>query len=244
MWNLVLVLIVSALAVAAVLRLRHADAILADLKPARRLPESRRHAQPPGTTKNVAALSWDAPGRDRPVLSGEALGSRMRDRYIAARFPGLMAGAEDLGRIDHVIRCARLFFEEEKGDLAHELFSLAIAHHPANEPLRLAQLEVAFLLRECDRFLRLATAFRIAVPESRNWPEISRLGRAMAPDEPMFAAGPGSRPHEHYGPWPDLPNWIQASWDLTGEVLAADFRRAMLRERPAGKQQINASGAR
>jgi hypothetical protein len=56
-----------------------------------------------------------------------------------------------------------------------------------------------------------------------------RLGRAVAPDEPLFTAGAGARPHEHYGPWPNLPNWIQASWDLTAEVLAADFHRAMLR---------------
>jgi hypothetical protein len=27
-----------------------------------------------------------------------------------------------------------------------------------------------------------------------------------------------------------MPNWIQASWDLTAEVHAADFHRAILRD--------------
>jgi hypothetical protein len=243
MWNLVLVLLVSALALAAVLRLRRADAALAAPKPARRVAASRSGPPPPNGAATLGVVPWGAPVPAPAALAGEALRNRIRDRYIAARFPGLLAGSEDLGRVDHVIQCARLFFEEEKCDLAHELLTLAIARHPADEALRLAQLEIAFLLRERDRFVRLATAFRLAVPESRNGAEISRLGRAMAPDEPMFAAGPGSRPHEHYGPWPDLPNWIQASWDLTGEVLAADFRRAMLRDRPAAKPDLDFLGA-
>jgi hypothetical protein len=243
MWNLILFLVVSALALAAAVRLRHAGAPLAERKAAES-PGARARAPAHNTPRSLAALSWDAPGPGRAALAGEALCTRLRDRYIAARFPGLLASAEDLGRSDHVIQCARHFFEEEKSDLAHELLAMAIAHHPADEALRLAQLEIAFLLRERDRFLAFATAFRIAVPASRNWSEIARLGRAMAPEEPMFAAGPGSRPHEHYGPWPDLPNWIQASWDLTGEVLAADFRRAMLREQPAAKRGPDVSGAR
>jgi len=37
----------------------------------------------------------------------------------------------------------------------------------------------------------------------------------------------GRRDHEHYGPWPDLPNWIQANWDLTAEVIASDFHRIL-----------------
>ena len=37
------------------------------------------------------------------------------------------------------------------------------------------------------------------------------------------------RDHDHYGPWPDLPNWIQANWDLTAEVVAVDFHRILKR---------------
>ncbi len=64
------------------------------------------------------------------------------------------------------------------------------------------------------------------------WPEVARLGRAVAPSEMIFGAKQGDRAHEHYGPWPHLPNWLEASWDLTGDVLAVDFHRAMVRCAP------------
>jgi len=55
------------------------------------------------------------------------------------------------------------------------------------------------------------------------WCEITRLGRVLAPAEPLFGAKQGERTFERYGPWPQLPNWLNASWDLTSEVLAAVF---------------------
>ena len=64
-------------------------------------------------------------------------------------------------------------------------------------------------------------------PASEAWKEVSRLGRALAPSESIFGPASGPREHEHYGPWPDLPNWIQANWDLTAEVVAADFHRIL-----------------
>ena len=226
MWILVYLLIATGIALLAVHLLRP---VLAPEAPARPVPRRAPPALAREAPKALDPLVWDEPPRSLPVLEGGALRARMRDRYIAARFPGLVAGAGDLERVDHVIRSARLCFEEEKYDQAQELLHLAIEQSPGKEPLRLAQLEIAFLRRNRERFVALATQFRAILPQSPNWAEIARLGRAVAPDEPQFAAGPGSYPHEHYGPWPDLPNWIQASWDLTAEVLAADFHRAMLR---------------
>lgn len=177
----------------------------------------------------LAPLAWEDPVPAPAPLEGEELRSRLRDRYIAARFPGIAEGVADLERIDNVIRGARLCFEEERYDQADELLEMAIERSPGAEPLRLARIEIAFLRREAARFVALARELRREVPDSRNWSEVARLGRAIAPAEPLFEAGPGTRPHENYGPWPDMPNWIQASWDLTAEVLAGDFRRAILR---------------
>jgi hypothetical protein len=232
MWILFYLLIATGLALLALHLLRPA---LDPKAPAPRAPRRDRPAPIRTAAKALDPLVWDEPVTARPVLEGGALRTRMRDRYIAARFPGLVSGSGDLERVDHVIRTARLCFEEEKFDQAQELLHLAIEHSPDNEALRLAQLEFAFLRRSRERFVALASQFRAQLPQSTNWVEIARLGRAVAPDDPQFAASPGSHPHEHYGPWPDLPNWIQASWDLTAEVLAADFHRAMLRG-PAAKR--------
>jgi len=81
--------------------------------------------------------------------------------------------------------------------------------------------------RDAAAFTACARDFRAAHPRHAQWAEVLRLGRALCPEEALFREGGGVRAHEHYGPWPDLPNWIQAPWDLTGEILAADFHRAM-----------------
>jgi len=231
MWILVYLLIATGIALLAMHFLRPALAPRAAARPS---PRRARPAPPPVAAKALDPLVWDEPVRQLPVLEGGALRARMRDRYIAARFPGLVGGSGDLERVEHVIRTARLCFEEERHDQAQELLHLAIEQSPDAEALRLAQLEFAFLRRSRERFVALAGQFRARLPQSPRWVEIARLGRAVAPDDPQFAASPGSHPHEHYGPWPDLPNWIQAPWDLTAEVLAADFHRAMLRG-PAAK---------
>ena len=94
-------------------------------------------------------------------------------------------------------------------DRADELFALAIEQSPTPLPLRLARD-----LRERHT-------------KAVEWPEVARLGHALSPDEPLFAGDRASLEGGHYGPWPDMPNWIQASWDLTPEVLAVDFHHVI-----------------
>lgn len=160
----------------------------------------------------------------------DARRTRIRDRYISVRFEGVARSSADLQDPVRVIKASRLAFEEGHAETALELLELAIEQHPFERSLWLAELEMAFLLRMSERFVDSARAFRAAHPKSAEWPEIERLGRALAPDESLFGARQGPRAHEHYGPWPHLPNWIQAPWDLTAEVSGADFRRAMLRD--------------
>ena len=154
---------------------------------------------------------------------------KIRDRYISARFPTVARSAADLDQGERMIKAARLYFEEDRAEAALELLELSIEQNPCAEAVWLAELEIAFLVRDAQRFVECARAFRVAHPGCSAWPEVTRLGRALAPAEPLFGPKSGPREHEHYGPWPHLPNWIQASWDLTAEVVAADFHRAMAR---------------
>ena len=152
---------------------------------------------------------------------------RIRDRYIGVRFAGVIRSAEDLDNAPRIIRAARAAFEEDHAETAQELLELAIEQNVAQKSLWLADLEIAFLVRNAHRFVAASRAFRLQFPDAPEWAEIARLGRALAPDEALFGARQGARRHEHYGPWPDLPNWILAPWDLTQEVAAADFHRSM-----------------
>ena len=157
---------------------------------------------------------------------------KIRDRYISARFPGVVRSVADLASSSRVVKAARLYFEEDDIETALELLQLAIEEAPADSATWLARLELLFLARDAERFVQAAQAFAAAHPNHDAWAEVTRLGRAIAPDEALFGALSGPRDHDHYGPWPHLPNWIQAPWDLTGEIVAADFHRAMGRALP------------
>jgi hypothetical protein len=190
-----------------------------------------RNAAPAALEMTAIAATPDA--RDEEALlpsefDPAALDPRrrkIRERYISARFPGVARTAAELQSADRVIKAARLYFEDEQADLAVELLDVAAQEAPHESPIWLARLEILFLMRDASGFLAAARAFRQAHPRHEAWPEVERLGRALVPGEPLFGETSGPREHEHYGPWPHTPNWIQAPWDLTPEITAADFHR-------------------
>jgi hypothetical protein len=214
-----------------------------------RLSEKARQHEPFEWDAPVAVIFPSSTGhavlRDvRPTPSSKVALASIRDRYIATRFPGLARCGEDLEDVGLVIGGARLYFDEGKTDRALELLDLAIEQCPFDEPCRLARLEVAFLLRDAPLYTALAEEFRKVRGAGIAWCEVARLGRALAPSEPIFGAKQANRSHEHYGPWPNTPNWIRASWDLTPEVLAADYHRLMARPVPPSPKRALRSVAR
>ncbi|HUQ26955.1 MAG TPA: hypothetical protein VM051_00085 [Usitatibacter sp.] len=224
----VLVLLLAVAVAALVRRGRDTPGLrLAKLRP--------RAPSRPGTHRAHVAHAARPP--DAPLPSFEFnlptipnLAAKLRDRYIAARFPAMFGGGSALANPANVVRVARLYFEEGKADRAQELLGLASKQAPGEATIRLAQLELAFLARDATRYLACAKDFREALPDRLEWADITRLGFALTPEEPLFAGARDTRAHAHahYGPWPDTPNWIQASWDLTSDVLAADFHAAAM----------------
>jgi hypothetical protein len=164
---------------------------------------------------------------DNDPRSYESRRRKILDRYVGTRFPGVVKCASDLEAVERVIKAARLYFEEDRADAGLELLELAIAECPRDASLWLARLEILYLVRDAAGFTETACAFRNAHATHDAWTEVTRLGRALAPHEALFGVRRGPRDHEHYGPWPHTPNWIQAPWDLTADVAACDFHRAM-----------------
>jgi hypothetical protein len=178
-------------------------------------------------------LAWARPARPpnewtAQVPDGDARARRIRDRYVRARFPGVVRDAADLHSVETVIKSARLYFEDGQADLAFELIDCALEENPRAEAVWLARLELVFLRRDAAGFAACARAFRDMHPASAAWEEVARLGRALSPGDGLFGPASGPREHDHYGPWPHTPNWIQASWDLTADVAAIDFHRAIV----------------
>lgn len=200
----------------------------------------RPQPAPPGAASRAPGRGDTLPGPllvvepAPPPLDPQRAGARdrVRDRYLAARFPSLFRECGELADTGRVVKAARLFFEEDRLDLAYELLGLAIRQFPGDEALRLAQLEIVFLARDATQFAGLAAAFRSSHPHSSHWDEVARLGHAIAPSVPLFGGDGSLQAGSRYGPWPEMPNWIEASWDLASDVLASDFHRAMTRPAP------------
>ena len=117
-------------------------------------------SQPPETPTNDVPSDWDAPyayvalpAATRALYVGKTVPPGVRDQYIADRFPGVAEGGRDLENVARVIGGARLYFDEGKTDRALELLDLAIQQCPFDEPLRLARLEIVFLLRDASRVI-------------------------------------------------------------------------------------------
>lgn len=184
----------------------------------------------PGDVGNVAGGgAAAAAARLRPparVQMSAFLRQRIRERFLGSRFRGVAHGAQDLGRTDEVIRTARLFFEDGDVDRACEWLAFASDANP-DERLWLAQLEILFLTRQGAAYAAVAADFRKRFAVSAAWAEVARLGVRLAPADPLFAGASTAEADTHYGPWPQVQNWIEAPYDLTGDVLAAEFHAAM-----------------
>ena len=207
------------------------DRILAGIRAAPQLEmiewKGDGRQEPAAPVTELATASEDD-SLDASKLDGRR--RKIRDRYIAARFPGIAKCGADLADDDALIRAARLMFEDDRSADALELLQLAVEEYPQRAAACLARLEILYLTRDALGFTEAASAFRQRHgAQSEAWPEICRLGRALAPRDELFAGDVAVRDHEHYGPWPHTPNWIRAPWDLTAEVAAADFHHALRR---------------
>lgn len=182
-------------------------------------------------------LEWespfDAPATREQGAAGTITGSsflrrKIRERYLNVRFPGTPHAEAQLRDTAGVIRSARLRFEDGDIDRACELLEFA-GDVNADEALRLALLEILYLSRRGSAYREAAQAFIAKNPGSAHRDEIERLGARLLPGDALFkdVAPAVEDPYAHVGAWPQVQNWIQAPFDLTGDVLAAEFHAQM-----------------
>lgn len=207
---------------------RFRDAMQGDAKPAPapKPAERPRAARTPPRPAPDAWLNTTHRPKAEPDLQ---VRKRIRDRYLAVRFPGAPHTDEELRDSAAVIKAARLYFEDDDIDRACELLECATDVNAKDETPWLAHLEILYLKRKARAFTPLAKRFHEHFPNSGRWPEVLRLGFRLDPEDPAFRL---AHPHEatgdeHYGAWPQVQNWIQAPFDLTGDVLAAEFHAKM-----------------
>lgn len=204
-------------------------------------PPAAARSNRPGLSRVAASAVATEPAATpmqpkRPVRTQMSafLRQRIRDRFLGSRFPGVAHSVDDLAQTDQVIKTARLFFEDGDVDRACEWLAFASDANP-DERLWLAQMEILFLKRQAVAFTTLAAEFKRRFPDTTKWDDLVVLGARLAPEDPLFAGARKGDGDAHYGPWPQIQNWIEAPFDLTGDVLAAEFHAAMRGGSPAAK---------
>lgn len=169
-----------------------------------------------------------APVAARRATSASAA-ARIRDRYILARFPGVMRKSEDLADADEVIKAARLYFEDGLAARGVELLRFAVEMDPSREALWLASLQMHFLLRDAAGFAATAGRMHHHHSQATHWTQIAVLGRNLGIKETFFTQlGVRTVPAPKPGSWPEPPNWLQAPRGLMPEVAAAEMRSRLL----------------
>lgn len=177
--------------------------------------------------ETVKAVPIGAPRR----VASAPEAARIRDRYILARFPGVMSKSEDLADTGAVIKAARLYFEDGLAARGLELLQLASELDATREGVWLARLQMHFLLRDASGFADTAAGMRQPHFASSHWSQVAELGQNLGIPEAFFAGlGIRSVPALHPGHLPPVPDWLQSERDLTPEVAAAQLHSRLLME--------------
>ena len=183
-----------------------------EIKRVAETPKPAEKPRPVAIVETVAAL--ENPARQR-----------IRDAYIAARFPGVAKSSQEFSRVRAVIKAAQVYFDDTNPRRAEELLDLASELIPASEALPLARLELALRQSDSESYRRTAIRFRKNHPRSARWKEIVAFARTLYLTEAPFTPDPndaeGDRRYLR-------PNWLQDTWELAPEFMPADLRARAL----------------
>ncbi len=155
------------------------------------------------------------------TLEGDLARKRLRDRYIAIRFPDFQAVRTD-PRL--VIRLARELHDDEEHRLATEVLILAVQDHPQDKSVALALLELAYLADDAELFCATAAYFREAFPKEKENADIVTLGRHIAPRHAAFLTRGGSSQGSPY----TIPGWSQTGAVQDDAEAHAAFRQHLM----------------
>jgi hypothetical protein len=112
---------------------------------------------------------------------------RLRDQYVAARFPAFANAARDFRDTQKVIRYARELFDGDEAERAIELLRLAIEEDHRAREAWLALIELSFLQSDPGEFCELIVAFAIKFPGDATLPTQRAMAHELAPQDPAFA---------------------------------------------------------
>lgn len=157
-----------------------------------------------------------------------------REFHITQQFQPSAERVVALSAPEEIVQQARTHYMDD-GDLFKAIDLLEMAVSVRKDSARPWQALFAIYRRENmpERFQRLAMSYRSTFGEDENWPAVQALGRAMDPNNPIYA---GSGVPDHL---PDdlLERWIGVPLDFTAHLLANEMHDQLMSTMPGRRRR-------
>jgi hypothetical protein len=144
---------------------------------------------------------------------------RLRDRYIAQRFPQISEPHYALKKTDIVLTWVRQFLDDDRPQMAEELMQLALQEDVKQREPWLFLIEVAYLRMEHSRFNELASEFKLLFPEDAAIGIIDAMGKDLTPGDSRYA---------HVSTQHELADWSLLNQVARNPLLQQKFHVSMV----------------
>lgn len=148
-----------------------------------------------------------------------------REFHITQQFQPQAERVVALSAPEEIVQQARTHYMED-GDVFRAIDLLEMAVSVRKDSARPWQALFAIYRRENmpERYQRLVIAYRANFGEDENWPAIQALGRAMDPQNRLYAAAGAPQP------LPDdlLERWLGVPLDFTAHLLANEMHDELM----------------
>ena len=159
------------------------------------------------------------PNLDEAIVPSDPAARRLRERYIAARFLQFPQPARALVNTANVMMWARQLMDDDQPRQAAELLQLALEENPAQRPLWLFLIELAYLGNDAGLFAELSDSFKKRFPGFDDVPLIDAMGIRLLPGDPRF-----SKPATTFV----LPDWSTPESELRDPLRQKKLHSALV----------------
>jgi hypothetical protein len=204
--------------------------------------------QPPGQPQKTA--EWVAPPAQAPATDNfpvpepnaayvqttrtTAPATMSREHHITQQFQPNTERVVALSAPEEIVQQARTHYMDD-GDVFRAIDLLEMAVSVRKDSPRPWQALFAIYRRENmpERFQRLTMAYRATFGEDENWPAVQALGRAMDPENRLYAGADASQPL----PEDLLERWLGVPLDFTAHLLANEMHDQLMSTNPGRRRR-------
>jgi len=144
---------------------------------------------------------------------------RLRERYVASRFPQFADNTSQLRNTVEILHTARHLLDDGRPNLAEELLYIALQEEPYQREAWLFLIELAFLNNDAARFDLLANDFRKIFPNGEEQYVIEAMAHDLNPHDLRYRYMNSPTP---------LPNWSSHASQARDQSSQRRYHQALI----------------